>query len=61
MAGQGTAATALLTRQGIPYTVHTYDHDPRHGSYGAEAAEDWAFRSGGYSRPSSPTWTARWP
>jgi Cys-tRNA(Pro)/Cys-tRNA(Cys) deacylase len=39
VAGQGTAATALLTRQGIPYTVHTYDHDPRHGSYGAEAAE----------------------
>ena len=39
MAGQGTAATALLTRQGIPYTVHTYDHDPRHGSYGAEAAQ----------------------
>ena len=39
MAGQGTAATALLTRLGIPYTVHTYDHDPRHGSYGAEAAQ----------------------
>ena len=39
MAGQGTAATALLTRQGIPYTVHTYDHDSRRGSYGAEAAE----------------------
>ncbi len=39
MAGQGTAATALLTRQGIPYTVHAYAHDPRHGSYGAEAAE----------------------
>ena len=39
MAGQGTAATALLTRLGLPYTVHTYDHDPRHGSYGAEAAQ----------------------
>ena len=39
MAGRGTAATDLLTRQGIPYTVHTYDHDPRHGSYGAEAAQ----------------------
>jgi len=39
VAGQGTAATALLTRLGIPYTVHTYDHDPRHGSYGAEAAQ----------------------
>ena len=39
MAGQGTAATALLTRQGIPYTVHSYDHDPRRGSYGAEAAQ----------------------
>ena len=39
MAGSGTAATALLTKQGIPHTVHTYVHDPRHGSYGAEASE----------------------
>jgi Cys-tRNA(Pro)/Cys-tRNA(Cys) deacylase len=39
VAGQGTAATALLTRQGIAHTVHTYAHDPRAGSYGAEAAE----------------------
>jgi Cys-tRNA(Pro)/Cys-tRNA(Cys) deacylase len=39
VAGRGTAATDLLTRQGIPYTVHAYEHDPRHGSYGAEAAE----------------------
>jgi Cys-tRNA(Pro)/Cys-tRNA(Cys) deacylase len=39
VAGQGTAATALLTRLGIPYTVHAYEHDPRHGSYGIEAAE----------------------
>jgi Cys-tRNA(Pro)/Cys-tRNA(Cys) deacylase len=39
VAGRGTAATDLLTRQGIAYTVHTYRHDPRHGSYGAEAAE----------------------
>jgi len=39
VAGRGTAATELLTRQGIPYTVHTYDHDPRHGSYGTEAAQ----------------------
>ena len=37
MAGRGTAATELLTRQGIAYTVHSYEHDPRHGSYGAEA------------------------
>ena len=38
MAGRGTAATELLTRQGIAYTVHSYEHDPRHGSYGAEAS-----------------------
>jgi Cys-tRNA(Pro)/Cys-tRNA(Cys) deacylase len=37
VAGRGTAATELLTRQGIAYTVHSYEHDPRHGSYGAEA------------------------
>ena len=39
MAGSGTAATALLTKQRIPHSVHTYAHDPRHGSYGAEASE----------------------
>lgn len=39
MTGRGTAATALLTRQGIPHTVHSYEHDPRHGSYGSEAAQ----------------------
>jgi Cys-tRNA(Pro)/Cys-tRNA(Cys) deacylase len=39
VAGSGTAATALLTRQRIPHSVHTYPHDPRHGSYGAEASE----------------------
>jgi Cys-tRNA(Pro)/Cys-tRNA(Cys) deacylase len=39
VAGRGTAATELLTRQGIPHTVHSYAHDPRRGSYGAEASE----------------------
>jgi Cys-tRNA(Pro)/Cys-tRNA(Cys) deacylase len=39
VSGRGTAATALLTRQGIPHTVHSYSHDPRHESYGAEASE----------------------
>jgi Cys-tRNA(Pro)/Cys-tRNA(Cys) deacylase len=39
VAGRGTAATALLARQGIPHTVHSYEHDPRHDSYGAEASE----------------------
>jgi Cys-tRNA(Pro)/Cys-tRNA(Cys) deacylase len=39
MTGRGTAATALLERQGIPYTVHTYSHAPRHESYGSEASE----------------------
>ena len=39
MAGQGTAATALLTKQGIAHTVHSYAHDPRAESYGGEAAD----------------------
>ena len=39
MAGRGTAATALLEREGIPHTVHTYAHDPQHESYGSEASE----------------------
>jgi Cys-tRNA(Pro)/Cys-tRNA(Cys) deacylase len=39
VAGQGTPATALLGKLGITHSVHAYDHDPRHGSYGAEAAQ----------------------
>lgn len=39
MAGRGTPATALLTRQKVNHTLHSYDHDPRHESYGLEAAE----------------------
>ena len=39
MAGRGTPATALLAKQRIAHTVHTYDHDPRHTSYGLEASD----------------------
>lgn len=39
MPGQGTPATALLAKQRIPHTVHSYDHDSRNVSYGIEAAE----------------------
>ena len=39
MAGRGTAATALLEREGIPFTVHTYAHDPKRESYGSEGSE----------------------
>ena len=41
MAGRataGTPATVALTRAGIAYTSHVYDHDPRAASYGEEAA-----------------------
>lgn len=38
-AAGGTPATAALTRAGIPFTLHPYDHDPRSTSYGMEAAE----------------------
>jgi Cys-tRNA(Pro)/Cys-tRNA(Cys) deacylase len=38
MAGQATPATRLLARHGVPHRVHGYDHDPRSGSYGLEAA-----------------------
>ncbi|MFM7064053.1 MAG: Cys-tRNA(Pro) deacylase [Actinomycetes bacterium] len=34
----GTPATVALTRAGIAFTVHAYDHDPRSASYGLEAA-----------------------
>ncbi|WP_199439433.1 Cys-tRNA(Pro) deacylase [Umezawaea beigongshangensis] len=39
MAGRGTPATALLEKQRVPHTLHSYDHDPRHESYGLEAAQ----------------------
>ncbi|MFF7975481.1 Cys-tRNA(Pro) deacylase [Streptomyces sp. NPDC007905] len=35
----GTPATVALTAAGVEYTVHSYDHDPSHPSYGEEAAE----------------------
>ncbi len=35
----GTPATTALTKVGITFTTHTYDHDPRASSYGMEAAE----------------------
>jgi Cys-tRNA(Pro)/Cys-tRNA(Cys) deacylase len=35
----GTRATQQLARSGIAHTVHRYDHDPRHPSYGQEASE----------------------
>jgi Cys-tRNA(Pro)/Cys-tRNA(Cys) deacylase len=34
----GTPATALLTKQRVPFTLHPYDHDPRAQAYGEEAA-----------------------
>jgi Cys-tRNA(Pro)/Cys-tRNA(Cys) deacylase len=39
MAGKGTPATAVLAKQQVAHTLHTYDHDPKHESYGLEAAE----------------------
>ncbi|MRX45087.1 MULTISPECIES: Cys-tRNA(Pro) deacylase [Agromyces] len=35
----GTPATVALTRAGIRFTAHPYDHDPRAAAYGLEAAE----------------------
>ncbi|MFF8928542.1 Cys-tRNA(Pro) deacylase [Streptomyces longwoodensis] len=35
----GTPATVALTAAGVDFTVHAYDHDPHHPSYGEEAAE----------------------
>jgi Cys-tRNA(Pro)/Cys-tRNA(Cys) deacylase len=34
----GTPATALLTREKVPFTLHPYRHDPRADGYGEEAA-----------------------
>lgn len=35
----GTPATVALTRAGVPFTAHAYDHDPTATSFGLEAAE----------------------
>jgi Cys-tRNA(Pro)/Cys-tRNA(Cys) deacylase len=37
--GGGTRATEALTSLRIAHTLHRYRHDPRHPSYGLEAAE----------------------
>jgi Cys-tRNA(Pro)/Cys-tRNA(Cys) deacylase len=38
-AAAGTPATVALTRAGIAFTAHAYEHDPRAAAYGLEAAE----------------------
>ena len=38
-AGAGTPATVALTKASVPFTTHTYEHDPAAGSFGTEAAE----------------------
>jgi Cys-tRNA(Pro)/Cys-tRNA(Cys) deacylase len=35
VASKGTPATALLTKQKVPFTAHTYEADPHATSYGA--------------------------
>ncbi|MGW7075718.1 Cys-tRNA(Pro) deacylase [Streptomyces sp. NPDC054866] len=35
----GTPATVALAAAGADYTVHAYEHDPAHPSYGEEAAQ----------------------
>ncbi|WP_159766820.1 Cys-tRNA(Pro) deacylase [Streptomyces sp. HM190] len=35
----GTPATVALTAAGVEFTIHAYEHDPSHPSYGEEAAE----------------------
>ncbi len=35
----GTPATAALGAAGVPFTVHSYEHDPAAASYGEEACQ----------------------
>ncbi|MFE1414071.1 Cys-tRNA(Pro) deacylase [Streptomyces sp. NPDC058746] len=35
----GTPAIVALTAAGVPFTTHSYEHDPAHPSYGEEAAQ----------------------
>jgi Cys-tRNA(Pro)/Cys-tRNA(Cys) deacylase len=36
---KGTPATVALTRAGVEYAVHAYEHDPAAQSFGTEAAQ----------------------
>ena len=38
-ASAGTPATVALTKANVPFTAHSYEHDPASGSFGSEAAE----------------------
>jgi Cys-tRNA(Pro)/Cys-tRNA(Cys) deacylase len=38
-ASAGTPATVALSRAGVAFTAHAYEHDPRAAAYGLEAAE----------------------
>jgi Cys-tRNA(Pro)/Cys-tRNA(Cys) deacylase len=38
-ASAGTPATVALTKADVPFTTHSYDHDPANGDFGTEAAE----------------------
>lgn len=38
-AAGGTPATVALTRAQVPFTAHTYEHDPAASNFGMEAAE----------------------
>ena len=38
-AAAGTPAVVALTRAGIAFTAHAYEHDPRVAAFGLEAAE----------------------
>ena len=40
----GTPATVALTRAGVAFTTHSYEHDPGATSYGLEAAEALGLR-----------------
>lgn len=46
MASTSTPATVLLRREKVFHKVHEYAHDPRSGSYGAEAVEELGTRLG---------------
>ncbi|TQM30923.1 Cys-tRNA(Pro) deacylase [Nocardia bhagyanarayanae] len=46
MAGASTPAIRTLTKAGIAHRVHSYAHDPRADSYGAEAVDALAAELG---------------
>ena len=59
LSSKATPATKALERAKVPVKTHAYAHDPKHESYGLEAAKALGLDPARCSRRWSPTSTGR--